>query len=48
MSNVKDKMTGVIEAKPGDATCEEIMQEPAFAKTGGPCSPRRYPWSRSG
>jgi predicted transcriptional regulator len=32
MSNVKDKMTEVIEAQPDDATYEEIMRELAFER----------------
>lgn len=32
MSNVKDKMTEVIEAQPEDATYEEIMRELAFER----------------
>jgi len=32
MSNVKDRMTEVIEAQPDDATYEEIMRELAFER----------------
>jgi len=32
MSNVKEKMTEVIQSQPEDAMYEEIMREPAFEK----------------
>ena len=32
MPNGKDKMTGVIQARPEDATYEEIMRELAFER----------------
>lgn len=32
MSNVKEKMTEVIQAQPEDASYEEIMRELAFAR----------------
>ncbi len=32
MSNVKDKMTEVIQAQPEDATYEQIMRELAFER----------------
>jgi predicted transcriptional regulator len=32
MSNIKEKMTGVIQSQPDDATYEEIMRELAFER----------------
>ncbi|MBI2264674.1 MAG: hypothetical protein HYU64_05825 [Armatimonadetes bacterium] len=32
MSNIKEKMTEIIQSQPDDATYEEIMREPAFER----------------